>query len=115
MEKKLGHAHADGYDRRACDGCGSGDITLCNHDRGGLWNNSNDSNIWDCIFTQSVVDPSGEGSGRIFCIYDVYGYVTANGTGGTGRLSVVGHYLYWHKNSDIPSIICPENSVKYPA
>lgn len=81
MEKKLGHAHADGYDRRACDGCDSGDITLCNHDRGGLWNNSNDSNIWDCIFTQSVV----------------------------------GHYLYWHKNSVIPSIICPENSVKYPA
>lgn len=39
MEKKPGHAHADGYDRRACDGCGSGDITLCNHDRGGLWNN----------------------------------------------------------------------------
>ena len=36
MEKKPGHAHADGYDRRACDGCGSGDITLCNHDRGGL-------------------------------------------------------------------------------
>ena len=107
MEKKPGHAHADGYDRRACNGRDRDDRrSYVDSGRGsfrygGISDNLFYRNsVYYCIRLRFIgaLHLGAAATTLRYAIMIAVGFgiiatIAIYGTGGTGRLPAVGHYL----------------------